>query len=166
MWANKPDLARRWTDEYGSKPAKKGEAMPKGKAPQPLKGPIKKGTGKAMIVAAGGGRKALRTWRSLSQDVRKTYKSNVAAGTSKHPNVLEMLQTARNMRMNAGTNAVTGNPTPKKRVIIAQTKILTKRRVAAEKSAAKEKAASTTGGSSSTTRKPAVASRAYRTGPR
>ena len=48
--------------------------MPKNKAPQPI-GKGKAGTGKRMLYKEGAGKKALKTWRGLSQSYRKVVKS-------------------------------------------------------------------------------------------
>ena len=99
MWANKPALAQEWADKYGSTPVKKDTKMPK-KAATPLKGPIKKGTGKALIAKAGGGKKALKTWRSLSRPIRK---AGVSKGGPRGEALLDFLADTRSNRITRKT---------------------------------------------------------------
>jgi len=66
--------------------------MPKGKAATPLKGPITKGTGKALIARAGGGRKALKTFRSQPRAVRKGI---TAGGGPRGRKLLDLLADVR-----------------------------------------------------------------------
>jgi len=101
MWANEPALAQEWADKYGSTPVKKDTPMPK-KAATPLKGPIKKGTGKALIAQAGGGKKALKSWRSLSRPIRK---SAAGKGGPRGGKLLDFLIDTRGNRITRKTIA-------------------------------------------------------------
>lgn len=68
--------------------------MPKGQTR--LKGPIVAGTGKAQIAAEGGGKKALKTWRSLPMASRK-----ILRGSKK----LDITATMKNIRTNRAEKA-------------------------------------------------------------
>lgn len=134
MWAKHPKIARKWAHEAGEtrspgrQTGEKDRVMPQGrKSKTSLRGPIKKGTGKALIAESGGGRKALKTWRSLSKTSRRFLK-----GSQFSSDLTGYLKGVRQERMERGASAVSGKSPAAKRVIIAQTKKLTRRRVAAE----------------------------------
>lgn len=86
--------------------------MPKGRAATPLKGPIVKGTGKALIAKAGGGRKALRTWRSLTKPVRKSIIGDASKPYSAGSQILDYLGDVRERRILRGQRAATGKDMP------------------------------------------------------
>jgi hypothetical protein len=76
--------------------------MPKGQTR--LKGPITPGTGKAQIAAEGGGKKALKTWRSLPMASRKTLRG------SKKLDITAMMKNIRTARVERGVSPAKGNP--------------------------------------------------------
>jgi hypothetical protein len=85
--------------------------MAKAQPQTPIRGPAKAGSGKAAIMAAGGGRKALRTFRSLPEASRKALKAN--------PGILGQLTSIRETRAASGRGRISGT-TP------AQSKLLKK----------------------------------------
>ena len=83
----------------------------KNAAKQPI-GKGKKGSGKRAIYEAGGGKKALKTWRSLAKSQRKAIrKSGFEAG------IMNVIKEAAGIREASGTSRVTGRrkvkPLPK-----------------------------------------------------
>lgn len=88
-----------------------------------LKGPIRKGTGKALIAEAGGGKKALKTWRSLSKETRTGYKEKLAAGTASK-GILGAMRAVRETRMGRGVSAQTNRATTNVKTIVGQTKAM------------------------------------------
>lgn len=76
----------------------------KNQAPQPI-GRGKAGSGKRMIHREGGGKKLLKTWRSLSKGTRKSIKSNVRAGNY---TITGYLRSTRDYRRGKRANPTTG----------------------------------------------------------
>lgn len=112
LWAKKPDIARRWTRKYGSKPAKKGSSMPKGQPARPIRGKAAKGSGKSILMKEGAGRKMLKTWRSMSPEARKRLKTTVTPGGS----LSGVIKSVRSSRAGRNVNPTTGTPGRNKRL--------------------------------------------------
>lgn len=66
----------------------------------------KAGSGKRLIHKAGGGRKAVKTWRSLPKGTRSRIKKT--ASTSKNYDITKTLKGVRQTRKARGANPVTG----------------------------------------------------------
>lgn len=76
----------------------------KNSAKQPI-GMGKAGSGKRLIAQAGGGKKALKTWRSLAKPTRQTIKASAQAGNYDLKGTLKNIRAGR---VAAGAGPVSG----------------------------------------------------------
>lgn len=98
MYANEPAMARRWEKE--SKKGERDVPSRKNSAKMPI-GRGKAGSGKRLISEAGGGKKALKTWRSMTKSARSRIKASAASAPGRY----DILQTMRNVRGKPATRS-------------------------------------------------------------